>query len=92
MNLHPVQSATAPVRTRTPLPSGAPAEHLTLGQMLAKSQTMVDEKLRKEEEQQKRLAKKGGKEGKDVYSEGEQKVMLMHISFSLFGHVLNPKR
>ncbi len=35
MNLRPVQSVTAPVRARTSLPSGAPAEHFTLGQMLA---------------------------------------------------------
>ncbi len=64
MHLHPVQSATAPVRTRTPLPSGAPAEHLTLGQMLAKSETIVHEKLRKEEEQKKRLAEKEVKRAK----------------------------
>ncbi len=35
MNLHPVQSVTAPVRTRPSLSSGAPAEHLTIAQMLA---------------------------------------------------------
>ncbi len=61
MNLRPVQSVTAPVRTRTSLPSGAPAEHLTLGQMLAERRQIEDEKLRKEEEQQKRLAEKGAK-------------------------------
>ncbi len=59
MNLGPVQSITAPVRTRTSLPSGAPAEHLTLGQMLVERRKIEDEKLRKEEEQQKRLAEKG---------------------------------
>ncbi len=71
MNLHPVQSVTAPVRTRTSLQSGAPAEHLTLAQMLAERRKGEDEKLRKEEEQQKRLSRKRGKEGKEVYSEGE---------------------
>ncbi len=63
---------TAPVRTRTLLPSGAPAEHLTLGQLLAERRKIEDEKLRKEEEQQRRLAGKRGKEGKEVYSEGEK--------------------
>ncbi len=76
MNLHPVQSVTAPVRTRTSFPSGAPAEHLTLWQMLAERRKIEAEKLRKEEEQQK------GKEGKEVYSEGEQQVTLIHVSFS----------
>ncbi len=66
MNFRPVQSVTAPVRTR------APAEHLTLGQMLAERRKIEDEKSRKEE----------GKEGKEVYSEGEQQVTRMHISFS----------
>ncbi len=61
MNLHPVQSVMAPVRTRTSLPYGAPAEHLTLAQMLAERRKIEDEKLRKEEEQQKRLAEKGAK-------------------------------
>ncbi len=61
MNLHPVQSVTAPVRTRTSLPFGAPAEHLTVGQILAERRKIEDEKLRKEEEQQTRLAEKGAK-------------------------------
>ncbi len=61
MNLGPVQSMTAPVRTRTSLPFRAPAEHLTLGQMLAERRKIEDEKLRKKEEQQKRLAEKGEK-------------------------------
>ncbi len=61
MNLHPVQSVTAPVRTRNSVQSGAPAEHLTLGQMLAERRKIEDEKLRKEEEQQKRLAEKRAK-------------------------------
>ncbi len=61
MNLHPVQSLTAPVRTRTSLPSGAPAENFTLTPMLSERRKMEDEKLRKEEEQQKRLAEKGAK-------------------------------
>ncbi len=43
MNLHPVQSVAAPVRTRTSLPSGAPAKHLTLGQMLAERRNFEDE-------------------------------------------------
>ncbi len=60
-NLHPVQSVTAPVRTRTSLPSGALAERLTLGQMLAERRKIEDEKLRKEDEQQKCLAEKGAK-------------------------------
>ncbi len=82
MNLHPVQSVTASVRTRTPLPSGAPAEHLTLGQMLAERRKIEDEKLRKEEGTPETLCRKRGKEGKEVYSEGEQQATLMHISFS----------
>ncbi len=53
MNLHPVQSVAAPVRTRTSLPSGAPGG--------AERRKIEDEKLRKEEEQQKRLAEKGAK-------------------------------
>ncbi len=61
MNLRPVQSMTAPVRKRTSLPSRAPAEHLTLGQMLAERRKIEDEKLRKKEEQHKRLAEKGAK-------------------------------
>ncbi len=61
MILHPVQSVTAPVRTRTSLLSGAPAEHLNLGQMLAERRNIEDEKLRREEEQQKRIAEKGAK-------------------------------
>ncbi len=43
MILHPVQSVTAPVRTRTSLPSGDPAEHLTLGQLLAERRKIEDE-------------------------------------------------
>ncbi len=82
MNLHPVQSMTAPVRTRTSLPSGAPAEHLTLGQMLSERRKIEDEKVRKEEEQAETPCRKRGKEGKEVYSEGGQQVTLMHISFS----------
>ncbi len=54
MNLHPVRSAGVPDRKRTSLPSGAPAEHLTVGQMLAERRKIDEEKLRKEEEQQKR--------------------------------------
>ncbi len=61
MNLRPVQSVTSPVRTRTSLQSGAPAEHLTLGQTLAERRKFENEQLRKEEEQQKLLAEKGAK-------------------------------
>ncbi len=67
MNLRAVQSARAPVGTRTSLPSGAPAEHLTLGQMLAERRKIEDEKLRKEEEQQKGLAKKGQREQEHLF-------------------------
>ncbi len=59
MNLHPVQSVAAPVRARTSLTSGAAAEHLTLGQMLAERRKIEDEKLRKEEETAETLAEKG---------------------------------
>ncbi len=68
MDLHPVRSASVPVRKRTSLPSGAPAEHLTVGEMLAERQKIEEEKLRKEEEQQKRkdhrLAEKLAKRAK----------------------------
>ncbi len=50
MNLHPVRSASVPVRKRTTLPSGAPAEHLLVGEMLAERRKFDEEKLRKEEE------------------------------------------
>ncbi len=73
MNLHPVQSVTAPVRTRTSLPSGAPAEHFTLGQMLAERRKIEDEKLRKEEEQQRRLAEKGAKRARKSIQEVNNK-------------------
>ncbi len=53
MNLHPVWSASGPDRKRTSLPSGAPAEHLTVGKMLAERRKPDEEKLRKEEEKQK---------------------------------------
>ncbi len=52
MNLHPVHCASAPVR-RTSLPPGAPAEYLTVGEMLAERRKFDEEELRKEEEQQK---------------------------------------
>ncbi len=68
MDLHPVRSASIPVRKRTSLPSGASAEHLTVGEMLAELRKIDEEKLRKEEEQQKRkdhrLAEKLAKRGK----------------------------
>ncbi len=35
LDLHPVRSASVPVRKRTSLPSGAPAEHLAVVDMLA---------------------------------------------------------
>ncbi len=35
VDLHHVRSASVPVRKRTSLPSGAPAEHLKVGKMLA---------------------------------------------------------
>ncbi len=54
MNLHPVQSASVLVRKRTSLPSGARAEHLMVGEMLAERRNITEEKQRKEEEQQKR--------------------------------------
>ncbi len=67
------------------MPSGAPAEHLTVGEMLAERRKIDEEKLRKEEEQQKRkdhrLAEKIGKEGQEVCSEGAKQVIQMHIAF-----------
>ncbi len=54
MDMQPVRSAIVPVRKRTSLPSGAPAEHLTVGEMLLERRIIDEEKLRKEEEQQKR--------------------------------------
>ncbi len=59
MNLHPVQSVTVPVRTRTLSPSGAPAEHLALAQMLAERRKMKMKNYGRKEEQQRRLPKKG---------------------------------
>ncbi len=61
MNLHPVQSVTAPVRTRSSLPSGssgAPYPRTNAGRAPKKFKM---KKLRKEEEQQRRLAEKGAK-------------------------------
>ncbi len=54
MNLHTVRSASVPVRIRPSLPTEAPEEHLTVGQLLAECRKFDEEKLRKEEEQQKR--------------------------------------
>ncbi len=48
MNLHPVQSAGVPVRQRTSLPSWAPAERLTVGEMLTERRKFDEETLRKE--------------------------------------------
>ncbi len=86
MNLHPVRSVSVPDRKRTSLPSGAPTEHLTVGEMLAERRKIDEEKLRKEEEQQKRkdhrLAEKLAKRAKEVCSEGAKQVILMHVAFS----------
>ncbi len=54
MNLQPIQYASAPARSKTSLPSGAAAEHLTFGAMLDGRRKIEEEKLRKEEEKQKR--------------------------------------
>ncbi len=53
MNLQSIQCARAPARSKTSLPSGAPAEHLTFGAMLDERRKIEEEKLRKEEEKQK---------------------------------------
>ncbi len=82
MNLHPVQSVTATVRTRTSLPSGAPAERLTPGQMLAERRKIEDKKITEGRGTAETPCRKRGKEDKEVYSEGEQQVALTHISFS----------
>ncbi len=50
MNLQPIQSAIAQARSKTSLPSGAPADHLTFGAMLEERRKIEAEKLRKEEE------------------------------------------
>ncbi len=52
MNLQPIQCASAPARSKTSLPSGAPAEHLTFSAMLHERRKIEEEKLRKEEENQ----------------------------------------
>ncbi len=54
MDLQPVKSASASAHQRISLPSGAPAEHLTVGEMLEKHQKFEEEKLLWEEEKQKR--------------------------------------
>ncbi len=54
MNLQPIQCASAPPRSNTSLPSGAPAERLTFGAMLGDRRKVEEERLRKEEEKQKR--------------------------------------
>ncbi len=43
MDLHPVRSASVPVRKRTLLPSGAPAEQLAVGEILAESRNIGGE-------------------------------------------------
>ncbi len=59
MNFHPVQSVTAPVRTRTSLPSGAPAEHLTLGQMLPERRKLKMKNYGRKRNSRNALPKKG---------------------------------
>ncbi len=54
MNLQSIQCASAPPQSNTSLPSGAPAELLTFGAMLGDRRKVQEEKLRKEEEKQKR--------------------------------------
>ncbi len=54
MTLHLVRFAGVPVRKRTSLPSGAPAEHLTVGEILAERRKFDGENYAKEKEQQKR--------------------------------------
>ncbi len=45
MNLHPVRSASVPDRKRTSLPSEVPAEHLTVGKLLAERRKIDEEKI-----------------------------------------------
>ncbi len=54
MNLQPIQYASAPARSKTSLPSGAPAEHLTFGAMLEERWKIEEEEQLKEEGKQKR--------------------------------------
>ncbi len=53
MNLQPIQCAIAQSRSKTSLPSRAPAEHLNFGAMLEGRWKIEEEKLRKQEEKQK---------------------------------------
>ncbi len=53
MNSQPIHCASAPARSKTSLPSGAPAEHLTFGAMLDERRKIEEEKLRKDVEKQK---------------------------------------
>ncbi len=50
MNLQPIQCAIALARSKTSLPSGAPAEHLTFSAMLEERRKIEQEKQRKENE------------------------------------------
>ncbi len=69
MNFHPVWSASVPDRNRTALPSGAPAEHLTVGEMLAERRKVDEELLPKEEKRKTwkghRLAEQSTKRAKN---------------------------
>ncbi len=80
MDLHTVRSASVPVRRGTSLPSEAPEEHLTVGEMLTERRKIDEEKLRKKEEQQKRKDHRLV-EGQEVCLEGAKQVIQMHIAF-----------
>ncbi len=83
MNLQPIQCVIAPDRSKTSLPSGAPAEHLTFGAMLEERRKIEEEKLRKEEEKQKRKvnnpAEKSKTKGQKIRSSCEKQVMQVQL-------------
>ncbi len=55
-----------PSSVQASLPSGAPSEHLTFGAMLDERRKIEEEKLRKEEEKQKRKVNHPAEESKKM--------------------------
>ncbi len=95
MNLHPVRSASVPVRKKNFIAirssSGAPYRRRNARRTPKK---MMKKKLRKEEEQQKRkdhrLAEKLAKMAKRSVQKVQKQAILMHVAFFVIKHFLKP--